>query len=79
LLSGEIQPLVAADLAGALQEADLLYKPAGWSTVVGLWVSKDWQVRSKKNEQGQVVGWQVYSRASEKVSQQVFERPDQAR
>jgi hypothetical protein len=79
LLSDEIQPLSASELAGALQEADLLYKPVGWSVVVGLWVSSDWQVRPVKNDEGAVTGWKVYSREAKQMSKQVFDRPDQAR
>ena len=79
LLSDEIQPLSSSTLNEALQESDLSCVPVGWSSVVGLWVSDDWQVRPRKDDAGGVIGWSVYSRQSEQMSKQVFERPDQAR
>ena len=73
LLSDKIVPIEAASLEAAIDKADSLAPPAGWSQVVGLWLSHGWKVQRDGE------GWAIYDEHGTRMSKQVFDRADLAR
>ena len=73
LLSDKIVPIEAASLEAAIDKADSLAPPAGWSQVVGLWLAPGWKVQRDGE------GWAIFDESGSRMSKQVFDRADLAR
>lgn len=69
-------PGLVAYINKAVEEADALFPPDGWTVSDGVWASGNWCLRPVE------AGWGVFRTVKgqeERASRQVFESPDRAR